>query len=78
MPEYRSFQLFKYSPPEKKVVDYSETEKEQFQKLFQPRARDYRYFKYLIYGLSIIAFTFIIFQRTATNGMCSLGYSESI
>ena len=42
---------------------YSEIEKEQLKKTFQSRARDYRCFKYLVYGLSIIAFTFIIFFK---------------
>ena len=63
MSESSSFRIFKYVPPEKTAVDYSKIEKEQFQKVFQPRARDYRYFTYLIYGLSIIAFAFIIFSK---------------
>lgn len=55
--------LFGYVPPTKLVSDYDESEKAQFQKAFQPRARDYRYFTYLFYGLSIGAIGFIFFSK---------------
>jgi len=55
--------LFGYVPPTKLVSDYNESEKAQFQKTFQPRARDYRYFKYVFYGLLIGASVFILLSK---------------
>jgi hypothetical protein len=56
MSEYRSFRLFKYSPPEKTVADYSDAEKEQFQAAFKPIAKRYRLFSYIILAICIGSF----------------------
>jgi predicted RNA-binding Zn-ribbon protein involved in translation (DUF1610 family) len=42
MPEYSSFRLFKYSPPDKTATDYSEAEKERFRSEFRSVATQYR------------------------------------
>jgi predicted RNA-binding Zn-ribbon protein involved in translation (DUF1610 family) len=55
--------LFSYVPPTKLVSDYDESEKAQFQKAFQPRTRDYRYFRYLFGGLLVVAFAFLVFSK---------------
>jgi len=44
----QSFQLFKYSPPEKTDADYSEEQKEQYREAFKPIAKRHRIFGYLI------------------------------
>jgi hypothetical protein len=55
---------FNYVPPTKLVSDYSESEKEQFQKAFKPRARDYQYCKYLSYCLGAVAFAALVFSNS--------------
>lgn len=52
-----------YVPPTKLVSDYSESEKLQFRETFRPRAKQYRYFKYCIYSLLIIAFVSLFFSK---------------
>src|SRR6516165_1901576 len=59
----RSFRLFRYSPPEKTALEYSEAEKEQFQRAFEPSARKYRIVRYLSVGLFITFCTLLVAAR---------------
>jgi hypothetical protein len=44
MTEYKSFRLFKYSPPAKTATDYSEAEKDQFRAAFGSVSKRERFF----------------------------------
>ena len=52
-----------YVPPTKLVSDYNDSEKLHFRETFQPRAKQYRYFKYCFYSLLIIAFVSLFFSQ---------------
>ncbi len=60
MNEYRSFRLFKYSPPEKLAVDYTEVEKEQFREQFRPIAKRDRVYSW-IYLVVLFCFFALLF-----------------
>jgi ribosomal protein S27E len=74
MSEYRTFRLFKYSPPEKTAANYSEAEKEQFQKSFQPVARDYRILKVSFYVLLVGAVGFMLISKQHWDGYLFFGF----
>ena len=56
-------ELFNYVPPPKFISDYDASEKAQFQNEFQPKAREYRIYKRIVYGLSVVIFVAVVISR---------------
>jgi hypothetical protein len=63
MTEYKSFRLFRYSPPAKMAPDYSEAEKDEFRAAFGPVARRERIFGRVFLVLVIAGFLLFIFSK---------------
>jgi hypothetical protein len=68
MSEIHSFRLRHYSPPEKTAADYSEAEKTQFKKNFEPTAKNYRRFSKTVTAMFIsVGILFLIFFILGSN-----------
>jgi hypothetical protein len=72
MSKMRSFQLFRYSPPEKTAADYTEVEKEQFRKLFEPSAKRYRVYSWIYLVVLFCFFALLFFSATKGSWMTLL------
>ena len=68
MSEYRSFRLFKYSPPDKTAANYSEAEKEQFRIAFRPVASRYRLLGYMFFASLLAGWLFWFFTKRSDWG----------
>jgi hypothetical protein len=67
----RSFQLFRYSPPEKTAADYTEVEKEQFREQFKPIARRYRMCSRIFLVGIFCCFALLLFFATKSAALYS-------
>jgi hypothetical protein len=56
MSDYRSFRLYRFSPPEKTVSDYSEAEREAFREQFKPAAKNYKVTTRIFISIGIVFF----------------------
>jgi hypothetical protein len=65
--------LLSYVPPTKLVSDYNESEKQQFQKAFEPRARDSRLCKYANFGLFTLAVALIFISNKREQNYLFIG-----
>jgi ribosomal protein S27E len=66
----RSFRLSRYSPPKKIAAEYSENERAQFKKQFEPIARSYRRTsKRVVWIFLSLAFLFLIFFVLGSKGI---------
>jgi hypothetical protein len=68
MSEKRSFYFCHYSPPDKTAADYSEAEKIQFKKNFEPTAKNYRRFSKIVTAMFLsVGILFLILFILGSN-----------